>query len=102
MQIAGYEHLQLRCEGSRANIYSAERQLDGRPVILKRLRGPYPSAQEVARFRREYQITRQLAGDGVIECLDFVEADGDFALVLEDFGGTDLSLCWAAAALARR
>lgn len=90
MQIAGYEHLQLCCEGSRTNIYSAERQQDGRPVILKCLRGPYPSAQEVARFRREYEITRLLAGEGVIECLDFIQADGDFALVLEDFGGTDL------------
>lgn len=90
MQIPGYSHLKRRCEGSRCTIYEAQRQ-DGMPVILKVLREPYPSSQEVARFRREYEITQQLEAPGIISCFELIQTGSQFAIALEDFGGQALS-----------
>ncbi|MGI0491843.1 AAA family ATPase [Alkalinema pantanalense CENA528] len=89
MEIPGYSDLQFRCEGSHCTIYSAYRA-DGLPVILKYLRNPYPSPTEVARFRREYEITRQFQESGIIRCLDLIDRGNQFVMVLEDFGGLDL------------
>ncbi|MBD2329776.1 AAA family ATPase [Alkalinema sp. FACHB-956] len=89
MEIPGYCDLKFRCEGSRCTIYSAYRS-DGLPVILKHLRDPYPSPAEVARFRREYQMTRQFQQAGIIHCLDLIDRGNQFVMVLEDFGGQDL------------
>lgn len=90
MQIPGYQNLQLRCEGSRCRIYGAQRCADGAPMILKLLREPYPSPQEVARFRREYDITRRFNSPGIIRCDELIQAGSQFAIALEDFGGQSL------------
>lgn len=91
MSIPGYRDLQFRCEGSHCLIYSARRQSDDLPVILKQLRDIYPTPPQVARFRREYQITRQFDEPGIIQCLDLIENGDQLAIVLEDFGGRDLN-----------
>ena len=52
MAIAGYEQLQRLHDGGQAVVYRAVRSTDGSPVILKMLRGPYPTPAERTRFRR--------------------------------------------------
>ena len=42
---------------------------DGRPAIVKALRGPYPSQHDRARFERELALTSRLRGPSIIDVL---------------------------------
>jgi len=61
------------------------------PAIVKQLRGLYPSADVVARFHREFEITRSVAGPGVIDAYELNTHDGMISIVIEDFGAQALS-----------
>ncbi|MCA1904945.1 MAG: hypothetical protein LDL47_08940, partial [Cyanobacteria bacterium KgW148] len=55
-----YSDLYLLQESSNSAIFRAK-TIDGESVILKLLREEYPSAEALARYRLEYEITKQLA-----------------------------------------
>ncbi len=78
-------------EGGQAVVYRATRALDDRAVVLKMLRGPYPTAGQRARFHSEYELTRKLAGLGVVGVEGWADADGLPMIVLEDFGAESLA-----------
>ena len=71
-------------------VYRARRKADDRPVILKILNRQYPAPEEAARFKREYEIIRGLAGKGAVEAHALEKDQGYLVMVLEDFGGTSL------------
>ncbi|MCA9781486.1 MAG: protein kinase, partial [Candidatus Eremiobacteraeota bacterium] len=86
------KYTRTRCifEGRKSRVYLAGNQT-GREVILKQLRKLYPGADSVARFTREFEITRSAAGPNVIEAYDFQVADGTVYIVLEDFGAVSVA-----------
>ena len=86
----GYTRLDKIYDAGSSIIHRARRDRDGLPVILKKLRGPYPSAARVARFRREFEITQGLDGAGCARAVAFENDDGTPVLVLEDHGGDAL------------
>lgn len=88
--IAGYSTRQRLFTSERSIIYRATRTADERPVILKVLNAEFPSTEQVARLRREYRLTRDLAMDGVIEVLGLERFGTSLGIVLEDFGGESL------------
>lgn len=45
-------------------IYRGHREIDNKPVVLKLLKKEYPTPEELAQFRREYEMTRNLDVDG--------------------------------------
>ena len=78
-------------EGFNSIIYRAFHQDQSKDVILKTLRNQYPSGEEIARFKQEYQITKSLNNiKGVINALDIVEHQNIFAIVLDDIAGDSL------------
>ncbi|MCO4745899.1 MAG: AAA family ATPase [Proteobacteria bacterium] len=81
-------------DGGQAIVYRATRAADGRPVVLKMLRGPYPTPAQQARFRKEYDLTQHLAGSGVVVVEGWVNASGLPIIVLEDFGAESLERVW--------
>ncbi|MCB9663241.1 MAG: AAA family ATPase [Alphaproteobacteria bacterium] len=91
MPLSGYVEQHLVSEGRATVVTRGRRVADGRPVVVKRLRWLYPPPDRVAAFRRELDLTRRAASDGVIEALDLVEEDGSVCLVLEDFGATSVA-----------
>ncbi len=95
MEAHGYESLARVHDGGQAIVYRARRVADGRPVMLKMLRGPYPTAEARARFRSEYELTRAVAGPGVVEVEDWVHDGGIPIIVLEDFGARSLDRLFA-------
>jgi predicted ATPase/class 3 adenylate cyclase/tRNA A-37 threonylcarbamoyl transferase component Bud32 len=95
MQAKGYDGLTRIHEGGQAIVYRARRQSDGQAVILKMLRGPYPTPEARARFRFEYDITRSVAGPGVVAVEGWTTQGGVPSIVLEDFGGRALDQLWA-------
>ena len=95
----GYEITTKLHETTRTLVYRGRRAHDGLPVVLKMLRLDRPRPEELARFRREYEITSGLGLDGVIRTHELLRHDGRLAIVLEDFGAEPLSAFRARARL---
>jgi len=68
----------------------AIRDSDGVAVILKRMITKSPTAADLARFRREYQLMRDINDTCVPRALDLLSLDGYWTIVTEDMGGRSL------------
>ena len=79
-------------ESSNSLVYQAIRRSDDFPVILKILKQDYPTSTELTRYKHEYEITRQLDIQGVIQTYDLLPYDSTLAMILEDFGGQSLDI----------
>jgi PAS domain S-box-containing protein len=94
----GFEFKEKLHDGRSTLIYRAVRRSDGAPVVLKIMKDLYDSAEFLARFKREFEITASLDGSapagqgirGVITALAFETVDNLPTIVLEDFGGVSL------------
>ena len=86
----GYEITTKLHETMRTLVYRGRRVHDGLPVVVKTLRTDRPRPEELARFRREYEITSGLRLDGVIRTHELLRHEGRLAIVLEDFGAEPL------------
>jgi len=89
VEIPGYTITEKIREGSQVAIYRAHDGLD-HSVIVKLLDREYPHPRDVARFRREYELTKGLEIDGIVKPLDLVEIDNSVAIIFEDSGGISL------------
>ena len=86
----GYATTQQLYESDNSIIYRAVREQDQRPVVLKVLKALQPPPETIARFKREYLLTRNLALPGVIEAYDQIQTENHWVLVMEDFGAESL------------
>ena len=90
MNLTDYRDLEQLHAGGQAIVHRGTRISDGRSVILKSMRTAYPTGPQRARFRREFDLLKRVAGPGVVEALSWVDAHRSPVLVLEDFGGSSL------------
>ena len=91
MDIPGYE-LGARLHASTSSVVvRALRLRDRRPVVIKALPGEYPPPERVARLRAELEMTRRVAGTGVIGAFDWIESSRVVAMVVEDIGAESLA-----------
>jgi len=89
--ISGYTITETLTERSKTIIVRGQRDADGQPVIIKRLKAENPNLQDIQRLQHEYEMTKNLDVSGVVRSYA-LEPDGNrFALILEDFGGQALS-----------
>ncbi|MEW6351402.1 MAG: serine/threonine-protein kinase PknK, partial [Thermodesulfobacteriota bacterium] len=89
--ISGYRILERIYESSGSVVYRARSDSDDKTVVVKVLNKPYPTRQEIIRYRREFQITRSLQDlPGIIRVHDLKEHQNTLALILEDFGADSL------------
>ena len=65
-----YTEAETLYRGARCAVYRAHREDNGSPVILKALRYEPAPDREVARFKREYELTHRLNVPGVIGCYE--------------------------------
>ncbi|MCT7982405.1 AAA family ATPase [Laspinema sp. A4] len=90
LSIPGYqitEDIQL---GSKTLIYRALRKSDQKPVILKALASEYPTPEELARLKHEYEITHNLPINRLIKPFAIEPVHNTLMLVFEDEGGQSL------------
>lgn len=82
-----------RCifEGNSSQVFLAEHLETGQSLIVKQLRGLYPSADAMAAFAREFEITRAAAGPQVIEAYELRVDRGTAGIVMEDFGAQSVA-----------
>ena len=79
-------------ESAHSVIYQGTRLTDQQPVILKVLNREYPSPQEIARFKREYEIIRSLhTVEQVIQAYSIEPCKNSLMMVLENIGGQSLN-----------
>ncbi len=84
-------HIKSRVyDGAVTAVYRATRQGDNQPVVLKILKQEYPTPEELAYFKREYEITRDIDLEGVVKVWGMEEQNGRLAMIMEDFGGESL------------
>lgn len=63
-------------------VYRAKNEGDPDTVIIKALKVEYPSPADIARFRQEYQLIKEITIPGVIQYLDLIDyRHGTIAMV---------------------
>jgi len=91
LTISGYQIQEQLYESAHSIIYRGRRKADDQPVVLKLLKNEYPTPEELARFRREYEMTRGIDIDGVVNVYGLESYRNTLVMVLEDFGGESLT-----------
>ncbi|MDH5682574.1 MAG: AAA family ATPase, partial [Spirochaetota bacterium] len=76
--------------GRHSIVHRAIRKSDQSPVILKSLNIQYPTGKDIARFRREFEITKSLSLKGVVAVNSLYILDDKYMIEMEDFGGDSL------------
>ncbi len=91
--INNYKIVEELYEGNHSIVYRGHPFPDERSLIFKILKKEYPTPEEVARFKREYEITRDLGDEvpGVIKVYDIERYNNSLMMILEDFGGESLA-----------
>lgn len=91
--LPGYRTLNKIYESSESFVFRAIRTDDGLPVVLKFLRGDYPSPYKILRFNQEYRIASMLSSvPGVIGVYGMERFRNTLVMVLEDFGAESFDL----------
>ncbi|MGF1482228.1 MAG: AAA family ATPase [Cyanophyceae cyanobacterium] len=91
--VLDYQIIEQLHESASSQVYRGRRLADCQPVILKFLKQPYPTPEEIAWFRQEYETTKklnQLNLPGVVQVYGLENEQDRWLLVLEDFGGQAL------------
>ncbi|MEH1978682.1 MAG: serine/threonine-protein kinase PknK [Nostoc sp.] len=90
VSIPGYRIYDLLYSGSRTLVYRGYRETDSLPVVIKLLKNPYPSFNELLSFRNQYTIAKNLNSPLIIQTYSLEPYQNGYALVMEDFGGISL------------
>ncbi|MBD2449773.1 AAA family ATPase [Nostoc sp. FACHB-152] len=88
--LAGYRILEQIYCGSKTLVYRGIREQDQIPVVIKLIRSEYPTFSEIAQFRNQYTITKNLNLPGIVQPLCLENYRNGYALIMEDFGGISL------------
>ncbi|GEM_PF-1349629 len=86
---AGYNVAAVLYEGPRSVVLRC-RQADGQPVVVKLLRCERLGPGEVARFRREYELSRQVSHERVVSASALGSHDGVLFIAMPDDGAAAL------------
>lgn len=95
-QIGNYQVNEKLFESSSTIIYRAVNYHDAKRgipenVILKHLKHDYPTPEQLARFRREFELTSRLGSKGVIDAYELIRYENSLMMVLEDIHGESLA-----------
>ncbi|PWK14286.1 protein kinase domain-containing protein [Tumebacillus permanentifrigoris] len=88
--IGNYEVFEQLSEGPHTVVYRALHVPTQNRVILKALKAEYPPKDEIIRLKREYEIAREIGGEGIVRPITLEPYRNGYMLVLEDCGGDSL------------
>ncbi|MGK5091916.1 AAA family ATPase [Deltaproteobacteria bacterium TL4] len=91
ISIPGYHIKEQLYEGESSLILRGVSDSDQKPVILKLLKKEYPSPEDLAKFRREYDILKKISSTGVVRAHSLENYKNTILIILEDLGGQSLS-----------
>jgi serine/threonine protein kinase len=88
--IPGIEVTARIYESASTLVYRGFQTQDKKPVILKVLNKDYPTLEELARYKQEFEIISSLNISGVAKAYSLVKYERTLIIILEDFGGESL------------
>lgn len=88
--LAGYTITAQIYADDKIVIYRGIHNEDRTNVIIKTLKTEYPTPKELAQFRHEYEITKELYLTGSVRPYQLQKYNNGLALILEDIGGDSL------------
>ncbi|NEO87128.1 MAG: AAA family ATPase [Spirulina sp. SIO3F2] len=94
LNLTGYQETELLYSGTRTLVYRAVHLTNNQPVIIKVLRNPHPSFNELVQFRNQYVITQNLDFPYIVNPLALERYNNGYALVMPDEGAVSLSSYW--------
>ncbi len=77
-------------ESNNSYVFRAIRKETHLPVVIKVLKGEYPSPERIVLFRREYEILSGINHEGIIKAYSLENFDNTYAIIMEDFGAESL------------
>ncbi len=87
----GYQITEEIQSGVHTVVYRGYRETERKPVILKILKSQFPTLEEIARLRQEYEIPKDIDIEGIVRPYSLSNFHNGLALILEDFGGQSVS-----------
>ncbi|WP_026098450.1 trifunctional serine/threonine-protein kinase/ATP-binding protein/sensor histidine kinase [Kamptonema formosum] len=90
LAIPGYEIAEAIYTGVSTVVYRGRRERDFQPVVLKLLNKEYPTPEELAKFKQQYEITKNLDLPGAVKSYSLETYQNSLVVVMEDFGGQSL------------
>ena len=91
LNIPGYQIIELIYESQKTVFYRGHKTQEQTLVILKTLKTDYPTITDIAKFRHEYELTKNLDLVGIIKPCSLETCRNIPLLVFEDFGGKALA-----------
>lgn len=88
--LSDYNLIKLIFDGINTCIYRAVKESEQSSVIIKALTTQYPTIEQIAHLRHEYQILQSLQIEGVIQPLALESTPNGVAIILQDFPGDTL------------
>ncbi len=88
----GFQILAKIYDSPNSLVYRGRRESDNHSVILKVLKENYPTPSELARYKQEYEITRNLNLENAIRAYILEKYQNTLVIILEDFGGKSLNI----------
>ncbi|MFN6560552.1 MAG: AAA family ATPase [Nostoc sp. ChiSLP01] len=88
--LADYNSIEVLFDGINTFIYRAFKESEKTSVIIKTLKAEYPTIEQIAQIRHEYQILQSLEIEGAIQPLALESTQNGVALILQDFEGETL------------
>ncbi len=91
INLHGYRIKEEIFKSYNSTVFRANRDSDNTAVIIKLLNNEYPSEKELSDFKREFEITKKLKGNGIITVYNIEKFNNSLAIIMEDFGGESIS-----------
>ncbi|MBW4476176.1 MAG: AAA family ATPase [Tolypothrix brevis GSE-NOS-MK-07-07A] len=88
--LTGYSFTEQIYSSSKTIVCRGIREQDQKSVIIKLMRNEYPTFYEIAQFRNQYTISKNLNLPGIVKSYGLETYRNGYALILEDFGGISL------------
>lgn len=90
-QLPGYTLTELIYPGTRTHVYRGVHQQSQQPVVIKMMKRDYPTFGELAQFRNQYVITKNIDIPGIVKTLSLEAFGNGYAIVMEDSGSISVS-----------
>ncbi|MBF0101714.1 MAG: AAA family ATPase [Desulfobacterales bacterium] len=89
-KFSDYKILEKLDETRSSIVYRGQKDNDAQTVVIKVFKAKQPSSSEIARFRQEYEIIKNLDIEGVVKTYSLIEHISSLSLILEDFEAVSL------------
>ncbi|HLO88097.1 MAG TPA: AAA family ATPase [Nostocaceae cyanobacterium] len=91
IDLPGYKIIELIHVSNRTLVYRGEQENTQIPVIIKILNTNYPQLRELIAVKNQFTIGQQIEHPNIVKCYGLEAYGNSYALIVEDFGGIDLS-----------